>query len=71
MKIEERYKVEDNFSFRLAFTEEIKANIRNLPTNKAAGIEIPVNILKKPNFSLDELTICVNHALINGKFPSA
>ena len=30
--------------------------------------EIPVNILKKSNFSFDELTICVNHALINGKF---
>ena len=47
------------FSFRLATTEEIKAIIRDLPTNKAAGGEIPVNVLK----------MCVNYALINGKFP--
>ena len=69
VKIKERYKVKGNFSFRLATTEEIKAIIKDLPTNKAAGGEIPVNILKKSNFSFDELTICVNDALINGKFP--
>ena len=69
VKIKERYKVKSNFSFRLATTEEIKAIIRDLPTNKAAGGEIPVSILKKSNFSFDELTVCVNYALINGKFP--
>ena len=69
IKIKERYKVKENFSFRLATTEKIKAIIRDLPTNKAAGGEIPVNVLKKSNFSFDELTICVNYALINGKFP--
>ena len=69
IKIKERYKVKENFSFRLATTEEIKAIIRDLPTNKAAGGEIPVNVLKKSNFSFDELTICVNYALINRKFP--
>ena len=47
----------------------IKAIIRDLPTNKAAGGKIPVNVLKKSSFSFDELTICVNYALINGKFP--
>ena len=46
VKIEERYKVKGNFSFRLVTTEEINA-----------GGEIPVNTLKKPNFSSDELTI--------------
>ena len=54
---------------RLATTEEIKAIIRDLPTNKAAGGEMPVNILKKSNFSFDELTKCVNYALNIGKFP--
>ena len=50
IKIKEQYKVKENFSFRLATTEEIKAIIRDLPTNKAAGSEIPVNILKKSIF---------------------
>ena len=69
VKIKEQYKVKSNFSFRLATTEEIKAIIRDPSTNKAAGGEIPVNILKKSNFSFDELTKCVNYALTNGKFP--
>ena len=69
VKIKEQHKVKSNFSFRLATAEELKAIIRNLPTNKAAGGEIPVNILKKSNFSFDELTKCVNYALTNGKFP--
>ena len=68
VKIKELYKVKGNFSFRLATAEEIKAIIRDLLTNKAVRGEIPVNILKKSNFSFDELTTCVDHALINGKF---
>ena len=70
IKIKEQYKGKENFSFTLAITEEIKAIVRDLPTNKAAGGEIPVNVLKKSNFSFDELTICVNYTLINGKFPT-
>ena len=69
IKIKEWYKVKENFLFRLASTEEIKKIIRDLPTNKAARGEIPVNVLKKSNFSFDELTICVNYVLINGKSP--
>ena len=70
VNIKERYKVKGNFSFKLATTEEIKAVIKDLPTNKAAGGVILVNILNKSNFYFDELTICVNYALINGKFPA-
>ena len=69
VKIKEQYKVKSNFSFRLATTEETKAIIRDLPTNKAVGGEMPVNMLKKSNFSFAELTKCVNYALTNGKFP--
>ena len=36
VKIKERYKVMDNFSFRLATTEGIKAIIGDIPTNEAA-----------------------------------
>ena len=69
VKIKEQYKVKGNFSFRLTTTEEIKTTIRDLLTNKKAWGKIPVNILKKFNFSFDELTICVNYALVNEKFP--
>ena len=57
VKIKEQYKIKGSFSFKLATTEGTKAIIRDLPTNKAA------------NFSFDDLTICLNYALINGKFP--
>ena len=67
--MKERYKIKGNFSFRLATAEEIKAIIKDLPTNKAAGGKITVNILKKSIFSFEELTNCANLALINGKFP--
>ena len=69
VKSKEQYKVKSNFSFKLATTEEVKAIIRDLPTNKAAGGEIPVNILNKSNFSFDELTKCGNYAWTYGKFP--
>ena len=70
IKLKERYKVKGNFSFRLAVKEETKAIIKYLPTYKAAGDEISVNIFKKSTFSFDKLTICVNHALISAQFPS-
>ena len=44
VNIKKRYKVKGNFSFKLATAEEIKAVIKDLPTNKAAGGEIPVKI---------------------------
>ena len=47
VKIKEQYKAK---GFRLATTEEIKAIIRNLPTNKAAGSEIPVKMLRNQFF---------------------
>ena len=40
----------------------------DLQNNKAAGGEIPLNILKKSNYTFDELTKCVNYTLKNGNF---
>ena len=42
IKIKERYRVRDSFSFRLATIEEIKVIVRNLPTNNADAVEIPI-----------------------------
>ena len=52
VKIKKRYKVKGNFSFTLATTEEIKTIFSDIPTNKAAGCEMLVNILTKSNFLL-------------------
>ena len=56
------------FSFSPTSKDETVAIIKDLWNNKAAGGEIPLNILKKSNFKFDELTECVNYTLINGKF---
>ena len=53
VKTKERYQVKGKFASRLPTTEEIKAIISDLLTNKAVGGETPVNLLKKSNFSFD------------------
>ena len=50
---------------------KLVAIIKDPQNNKAAGGEIPLNILKKSNFTFDKLTECVNDTLKNGKFPDS
>ena len=60
IKVKPPYKVKGIFSFRLATAAEIKAITRDLPANKAADGEIPLNVWKKSSFYFDELTIELN-----------
>ena len=69
VKIKKHFKINTTFSFSPTSKDEIVAIIKDLQNNKAAGGEIPLNILKKSNFTFDKLTECVNYTLKNGKFP--
>ena len=71
VKIKKHFKIITSFSFSPTRKNEIVAIIKDLQNNKAAGGEIPLNILKKSNFTFDELTECVNYSLKNGKFPDS
>ena len=71
VKIKKHFKINTSFSFSPTNKDEIVAIIKDLQNNKAAGGEIPLNILKKSNFTFDELTECVNYTLKNGKFPDS
>ena len=71
IKIKKHINTKEKFSFRLVSKEEIQAIIKDLPSNKASGGEIPLNILKKSDFTFDKLTDCINQALMNGKFPDS
>ena len=71
VKIKKHFKTKTTFSFSPISKDEIVAIIKVLQINKAVGGEIPLNILKKSNFSFDELTECVNYTLKNGKFPDS
>ena len=68
VKIKKHFKIKTTFFFSLTSKDEIVAIIKYLQNNKAAGGEIPLNILKKSNFTFHELTECVNFTLKNGKF---
>ena len=63
------FKINTSFSFSPTNKDEIVVIIKDLHNNKAAGGEIPLNILKKSDFTFDELTECVNYTLKNGKLP--
>ena len=71
VKIKKHFKINTTFSFSPTSKDEIVAIIKDLQNNKAAGGEIPLNILKKSNFTFDELTECVNCTLRNEKFPDS
>ena len=68
VKIKKYLKINNTFSFGPTSKDELVAIIKDLQNNKAAGGEIPLNILKKSNITFDELTECVNYILKNGKF---
>ena len=71
VKIEKHFKTNTTFPFSPTSKDEIVAIIKNLQNNKATVGKIPLNILKKSNFTFDELTECVNYVLKNGKFPDS
>ena len=43
--------------------------MKNLPSDKVSGGEIPIKILKESEFCFPELTSCINESLTNNKFP--
>ena len=45
---------------------------KNIPNNKAAGGQIPLNILKQSRFTYELLTDCINGAIVGGNiFPDS
>ena len=69
VKIKKHFKIKTTFSFSPTSKGKLVAIIKDLQNNKAAGGEIPLNILKKSNFKFEELTECVHYTLKNGTFP--
>ena len=64
VKIKKHFEIKTTFSFSPTSKDEIVAIIKGLQNNKAAGGEIPLNVLKKSNFTFDEFTECVNYTYI-------
>ena len=51
MKIKSNYTIKQKFSFRLVTFKDIENVIKNIPANKAAGGEIPLNVFKQSGFT--------------------
>ena len=59
------YKITSKFSFKPVSEEFVKDIVNNLSSNKAAGGEIPLKILKEYDFSFHFLTNCIKEAIVS------
>ena len=59
------------FSFQPVCVDDFKTVIQNLKNNKSVGEEIPIQILKKSEFTFETLTNCINKSIETGCFPDS
>ena len=69
--IKRNYKINSKFSFKPVSEEFVKDIVNNFSSNKAAGGEIPLKILKEFDFYFYFLTNCITEAIKNKKFPDS
>ena len=63
--------IKDDFSFQPVSVKAVENVIKNIPSNKASGIDIPVQILKQSRFTYQILTDCINDAINKVVFPDS
>ena len=67
--IKQKVKINRKFSFQSVSEDTVKNVVESLPSDKASGREIPVDMLKNSEFCFSELTKCVGKAFNENKFP--
>ena len=70
LKIKSRYLIQEKFSFRPVSVKDVES-VKNIPSNKASGGDIPIQILKQSGFTYQILTDCINDAINKGVFPES
>ena len=70
-KINSNYTIKQKFSFKPVTVKDIENVIKNIPTNKVTGGEIPLNVLKESGFTYVMLRDCINDCLLKGSFPDS
>ena len=63
--------INENFSFQPVYVKDVENVIKNLPSNKASGGDIPTQILKRFWFTYQISTDCINDAINKGVFPDS
>ena len=62
-KIKSNYTIKQKFSFKPVTVKDIENVIKNIPTNKVTGGEIPLNVLKQSGYTYVILRECINDFL--------
>ena len=65
-KIKSSYTIKQKFSFKPVTAKDIENAIKNIPTNKVTGGEIPLNILKQSGFTYVMLRDRINDCFLKG-----
>ena len=63
--------IKEKFSFLSVSVKDVENVIKNIPSNKASGGDIPIQILKKSGLTYQILTNCRNDAINKGVFPDS
>ena len=67
--MKQKFKIKSKLSFQSVSEDTVKNVVKNLPSDKTAAGEIPVDILENSEFCFSELRKCINKALNQNKFP--
>ena len=71
VKIKNKYLIKEKFSFQPVSVKDVENDIKNIPSNKASGGDIPIQILKLSGFTYQILTDYINDAINKGVFPDS
>ena len=71
LKIKSKYLTQEKFSFQPVSVKDVENIIKNIPSNKSSGGDVPVQILKQSGFTYQILTDCINDAINKGVFPDS
>ena len=64
VKIKSKYLIEENSSFQPVSVKNVESVIKNIPSNKTSGGDIPIQMLKQSGFTYHILTDCINDVII-------
>ena len=71
VKIKNKYLVKEKFSFQPVSVKDVENVIKNFPSDKTSGGDIPIQMLKQSGFTYQILTDCINDAINKGVFPDS
>ena len=63
VKIKSKYLIKEKFSIQSVSVKDVENVIKNIPSNKASGGDISIQILKQSGLIYKMLTDCINDAI--------